>query len=454
MAARKKTSRPTKIPTTTQPGADGPHTLEYLLRLATIERAKLEWESTVDALASLVCLVDLNGKVLRANRAVEDWSLGKVSLAIGKSAHALLHPTCRNTACDFLAFLTGALRRIAAGDRAASELRVVINHRSANLTIMPMRRAAGQDRIDGQPLAVVVANDLSALSVAQDALEKLNVELEARVRSRTQALADANRELNNEVVLRVQTEHQLRDSRDELKALSNQLIRAQESERRRIAQELHDSVGQSLSSVKYTVERAVGLIANPGRESVLSVLNLAVRRIQETAQAIRVLSNDLRPPILDDLGVASALRWFGRDFGDSYPGLTITTAIEVEDRQVPDRLTTTLFRCVQELLNNVAKHARADAATVSLTLDEAGLRLRVEDNGVGISPPSGAPKPRGSGMRNLKERAQMTGGQFSVRAAPLGGLIAELLWPLHDDPERRTIAVARKPAKRRKSTAR
>jgi two-component system NarL family sensor kinase len=196
-------------------------------------------------------------------------------------------------------------------------------------------------------------------------------------------------------------------------------------------------------------------MGNPGRESVLSVLNLAVRRIQETAQAIRVMSNDLRPPVLDDLGVASALRWFGRDFGDSYPGLTVSTVIEVEDRQVPDRLTTTIFRCVQELLNNVAKHSRADAATVSLRLGEEGLTLRVEDNGVGISASGESPRSRGSGLRNLKERAQMTGGRFNVIAAPRGGLVAELLWPLHDEePQLLNSTVSRKPARRRKAASR
>ncbi|HXM71582.1 MAG TPA: sensor histidine kinase, partial [Thermoanaerobaculia bacterium] len=274
--------------------------------------------------------------------------------------------------------------------------------------------------------------DLSALYRAQDALERLNSSLESRVRTRTQALADANRDLRNEIIRREQAEVALRASRNELMALSEQLIGAQEGERKRIAVELHDSVGQSLSAVKYTLERGLELLRQPKRGDSTAVFELAVRRIQETAEGIRAISMNLRPKLLDDLGAASAVQWFCRDFAEIYPSIAIATELSVGDREVPDRLATVVYRCVQELLNNVAKHADARSVMVKLWLEEGVLMLQVRDNGVGLEKATAESRRHGSGLRNLRERAQMTGGTFSITRAPGRGTLAQLSWRLEE----------------------
>src|SRR5260221_6606710 len=256
--------------------------------------------------------------------------------------------------------------------------------RSLHFTIRPMRLRPGTEADRGDPRAVLVVSDLSALYRAQDALERLNSSLESRVRVRTQALADANRDLQNEIIRREQAEVALRASRNELMALSEQLIGAQEGERKRIAVELHDSVGQSLSAVKYTLERGLELLRQPRRGDSAAVFELAVRRIQETAEGIRAISMNLRPKILDNLVAASAVQSFCRDFAEIYPSITIVTELSVGDREVPDRLATVVYRCVQELLNNVAKHADARSVLVKLWLEGGGLMLQVRDNGVGL----------------------------------------------------------------------
>ncbi len=230
-----------------------------------------------------------------------------------------------------------------------------------------MRQRPGAEAERGDPRAVLVVTDQSALYRAQDALERLNSSLEERVRARTQALADANRDLRNEIIRREQAEVALRGSRNELVALSEQLIGAQEGERKRIALELHDSVGQSLSAVKYTLERGMELLRQPQLGNPAAVFQLAVQRIQETAESIRSISMNLRPKILDDLGAASAVQWFCRDFAEIYPSLTVVAELGVNDGQVPDRLATVVYRSVQELLNNVAKHAGAKQVLVKLS---------------------------------------------------------------------------------------
>ena len=393
-------------------------------RHAAIERAKLEWESTADALAALVCLLGSDGKVVRANRVVEDWSLGTVSGVLGIDAHSLLHPGCTSKRCEVAEFLKTSLAQIRRGSSRHFELQQVINMRFLQLTIRPMRQGSGAAAARGGPRAVLVATDQSALHRAQDALELLNANLETRVRNRTQALVDANRDLRNEISRREQAEVALRASRNELRALSAQLIGAQEGERKRIAVELHDSVGQSLSAVKYSLERGVEMLRNPKLGDPATVFQLAVKRIQETAQSIRDISTHLRPRILDELGAASAVQWFCRDFADIYPSLTVVVDVKLDDPQVPGRLATVVYRGLQELLNNVAKHAKAREVRIGLSREETNLVLEVSDDGVGLDMATAESRRLGSGLRNLRERAQMTGGQFSVTRAAGGGTLA------------------------------
>ena len=432
MAATKKKRR-TRAARTGSPGPKGfGAALEHAhLRQAAIEKAKLEWESTADAMAALVCLLGGDGQILRANRVVEDWALGTVGAVIGRDAHELLHPNCRITRCPLGGFISHAISEIKRGKRRQFELQEPLGARHVHFTLRPMRLRRGVSS-ERDAFAIFVASDVSALFRAQDALERLNSSLEVRVRARTQALADANRDLRNEIVRREGAEVALRSSRNELVALSEQLIRAQEGERKRIAVELHDSVGQSLSAVKYTLERGLEMLRQPKLGKPKEVFELAVRRIQEAAENIRAISTDLRPKILDDLGAASAVQWFCRDFAEIYPGLAINTELAVSDRDVPGRLATVVYRCVQELLNNVAKHARARNVWVLLAREDDVLTLQVRDNGVGLDKATPESRRHGSGLRNLRERAQMTGGQFSCTAAPGSGTLAQLTWNLGD----------------------
>lgn len=425
--------------------------LENPGRQAAIERAKLEWESTADALAALVCLLGRGGEIMRTNRVVEDWALGSVSGVLGKHAHTVLHPGCRNTRCSLAGFLKQALSEIRAGTRKQFELQEATGARFLHLTVRPMRQRPGGEAGRGDPRAVLVVTDLSALYRAQDALERLNSSLEERVRARTQALADANRDLRNEIIRREQAEVALRGSRNELVALSEQLIGAQEGERKRIALELHDSVGQSLSAVKYTLERGMELLRQPRLGDPAAVFQLAVRRIQESAESIRAISMNLRPKVLDDLGAASAVQWFCRDFAETYPSLSVTTELGVRDGEVPDRLATVVYRSVQELLNNVAKHATAKYVLVKLSIEDNTLVLVVRDNGVGHDHATADSRRHGSGLRNLRERAQMTGGQFSIARAPGRGTLAQLNWRLADEDRRPPQAAPGPPNSARRS---
>jgi signal transduction histidine kinase len=403
-------------------------------RQAAIEKAKHEWEFTADALTAIVCLLNPDGLVLRANRVVEHWGLGSVTGVIGKSAHAMLHPACADPNCQVARGLQEALPKLRSGEPQEFEFYSPAIDQTLQFTLRPMR--AGDDTTAGlrDTRSVLVVTDVSALRRTQKALENVNLNLESRVRLRTRELHESNRDLRSEVARREQAEHELRASRNNLALLSEQLIQAQEGERRRIALELHDSVGQSLSAIKYTLERAIIMVQRPSLGSPESVLTLAVQRIHETADGIRAISMNLRPQMLDNLGAASATSWFCRGFAEIYPTIALCTDITAQNEEIPDRISTHLYRCVQELLNNVAKHAQAKTAWIQLKREGSLLSLEVRDDGMGM--PDDAEDPahlHGSGIRNLRERAEMTAGQFSLSSQPGLGTSVQIVWQIGPD---------------------
>lgn len=396
----------------------------------TIARAKLEWEYTVDALDHLVCLIDGRQRVARVNRVIERWSLGSVADAIGKDIHALLHGECSDDTCALAQQVEESWQRLQTGEASEFELRDATLERALHVSLRPTIGRAHDDT-----RAVLVVSDVSVLQLAQEALHSLNAGLEFRVRARTRDLADANRDLKNEVVRREAAEMALRMSSNELALLSEQLMNAQENERKRIARELHDTVGQALSAVKYGLERAEALARPEDMNDSRPALVRAVVAVQSTIDEIRSIAMNLRPSMLDDLGAASAVTWFCREFIESYPFIELAARINLEDGDIPQRLSTAVFRSVQELLNNVARHAQAQRVRVTLEGQDNLLVLEVSDDGIGFDPYDTVVSLRhGHGIRNVRERAEMTGGRFTVAPPPTGGgTLARIEWTLGVD---------------------
>ena len=409
---------------------------------AAIARAKREWECTADALPDLVCLLDRSGRVVRANRVVERWLLGSVTDVIGRTMHGVLHPLCDAEACALRDSLQDSWARLRTGGSCEFEAWDAPLERALRVSLRPMPNDVGILGLANEPLAVLVAADVTALHLAQEALRSMNAGLEARVRTRTLELADANRDLQNEVIRREAAEEALRISRNELALLSGQLMTAQEVERKRIARELHDSVGQALTAIKYVLERTAeiarqGRLANPQ-----PALQRAITGLQNASEEIRAIAMNLRPSMLDDLGAASAVAWFCREFSENYPALELHTEVGVTDGDVPERLCTAVFRSLQELLNNVAKHAKAHHVYVVLVRDDTHLALEVRDDGVGFERAGSSKSLRlGHGIRNLRERAKMTGGELTLAAGDGGnGTRARVNWRLATEEQRADTA--------------
>lgn len=406
---------------------------------AAILRAKDEWECTVDALPDLICLLDVDGKVVRINRVVERWQLHSVGDALGLDLHTLLHPRCPGGGCALALALAESWRNLRQRQDSGAEefeLRDPLLERALHVILRRMPPDANEEV---ELLSVAAVADVTALHLAREALNTINRELETRVRARTDELAEANRDLQNEIVRREAAEKAVRRSNKDLAMLSHQLMTAQEAERKRIARELHDSVGQQLSAIKYTLER---FERSPERREVAQPpLQRAIGALQEAMDELRTIAMNLRPAVLDDLGAVSAVSWFCREFAQNYPMLQLREQILVVDADVPERLSTAVFRSLQELLNNVAKHAQAREVTVLLSRASGQLVLEVVDDGVGIHNTLREGGTRtGRGLRNLRERSAMTGGAMTVenRAAG-GGTRVRIEWQLvaakQDNPD-------------------
>ncbi len=211
-------------------------------------------------------------------------------------------------------------------------------------------------------------------------------------------------------------EHRLADQN--LKELSHKTVQHQEEVRRRVSRELHDGINQLLVSVKYRLETALNRIpvAEEGaRESLSKGTEVLNRAIQE----VRRISHDLRPSVLDDIGLMPALHQLLDDYRER-TNIDMDIDLQAPQANISEEVATTLYRIVQEALSNIEKHAEATKLTLSLEEDAEGLFLCLTDNGVGMVKKQAFAR-RGIGLRNMRERVEFLGGDFEVMSKAGGG---------------------------------
>jgi len=205
-----------------------------------------------------------------------------------------------------------------------------------------------------------------------------------------------------------------------------QVIEAQELERRRLAADIHDGISQRLVTLSYRLDaasRAVG--ADPS--VVAEQLGMARELIDLTLGEARAAISGLRPPVLDDLGLAGGLASLARSIGQ------LDVDVELSDVRLPDHIELALYRIAQECLQNVVKHAQATNARLTFTADGERAKLEIIDNGVGFDTfehPLGADEMGGYGLLSMAERAEIVGGRLNIRSRPGSGTIVTATIPL------------------------
>ena len=232
---------------------------------------------------------------------------------------------------------------------------------------------------------------------------------------------------------RKHTDEALRESEKELRFLSSELLEAQEKERARLARELHDGIGQALSTIKVRVETLLRFAKSDRSRIQVEDLASLVSMIRQTVEEVRNTSMDLRPSTLDSLGIVPTIDWFSREFQTTYPYMQIEKEIDLRETEVPDPLKIVIYRIVQEACNNTAKHSGAQIMQISLAKIDGEIRLVVKDNGRGFDLEellSEETAKRGFGITSMKERAELSGGSFAIESGIGKGTTIRASWKI------------------------
>jgi len=520
-----------------------------------IEKIKREWESAVDALPQIICLVDEAGAIVRANRAIEQWKLGDVTKVKGRYMHEMLHPGCSNPKC-YLQGFNQLITDVLATDRGTEcrELDTKLN-RHLHFQINPFSsRQAKQNGLKKRGFGVVLVCDVTDIRQAEIKIEHLNSMLEKRIEARAQHLQKINQKLKEEIEQRklveielnisrqkfshlvelmnegmviedterkvtyanrhllkmlnlpraevigrnfsdfvdtdyiqawtggklknvksvessyvfkmrgrgtktlwvkgspqplfdaakncigsyavitdindqIEIEQKLLRTENKLRSLTKQVLFAQELERKRIASELHDGIGQTLSAIKFYVENNISNLSDATTASAIQQFEKVVPKLQSAIEEVRRISMALRPSLLDDIGILATLNWFCRESNLGTPNISFSfNKTNVNEADISANLKTEMFRIVQEAVNNATKYSKSKNIRLITKDDGTLLHLEIVDDGVGfdyvkIASQQGYAESKGMGLVSMRERVENSGGSFKVNSNVVGGTL-------------------------------
>jgi two-component system sensor histidine kinase UhpB len=227
-------------------------------------------------------------------------------------------------------------------------------------------------------------------------------------------------------------EQALQEYAARLKTLSRRVVEVQEEERRHLARELHDEIGQVLSAVSVNLQSLKGVCDSAAAPR----LEESIKVVDDAIQQVRNLSLDLRPSMLDDLGLVSTLRWYA-DRQARRAGFTLHLSVDSAGCRLPADIQIACYRLVQEALTNVVRHARAKQVWLEYQEDEAQVQIVVRDDGVGFDVAEvrqRAARGASLGVLGMQERTELAGGQFDIESKPAQGTAIRVRFPLSSGP--------------------
>jgi PAS domain S-box-containing protein len=390
-------------------------------------RAKEDWERTFASVPDLIAIIDNQHRVLRVNAAMAQRIGVKAEECIGLRCYEVVHGLSEPPEfCPHSRTLKDGRQHIEEvhEDRLGGDFVV---------STTPLHDDQGE--MIG---SVHVAHDITQRKRAEEALRQRTLELqqltetlEQQVQERTEELEVANEALRNEIDECQAVEIELKKSQSDLRHLSVEILNAQEKERKMVAQEIHDSIGSSLAAIKFKVETTLTEVS--GSPKTTTAMTSLIPIVQGAIDETRRIQMNLRPSILDDLGILATIRWFCRQFESTYSDIRIRQSIKIEEHEVPDSLKTVIFRVLQEGLNNVAKHSKAKVVLLFLRKTGHVIKLVIRDYGQGfdlskVQSPDGP--THGLGLKSMRERTELSGGSFAIESREGKGTIMRASWPL------------------------
>jgi two-component system sensor histidine kinase UhpB len=277
-----------------------------------------------------------------------------------------------------------------------------------SVTLSPLKDAVGQFVGVSK-----VIRDISERKRGETLLQQAHEALEMKVQERTAELSRAN---------------------NSLRELSGRLMQVQEEERSRLARDLHDEVGQLLTALKIDLQ---AIQHGEVRDSRFSPLTDSLELVDRLLTQVRTLALDLRPSLLDDLGLVSALRWYANRQA-ARNGWTLSLSVEGMDSRIPASIEVTCFRVAQEALTNIAKYSHAKTIGLALRRQGEEVTLVIQDDGVGfdvILARRRAQSGESIGLLGMEERVRLAGGSLVISSAPGEGTRLELCFPLTEQEQ-------------------
>jgi signal transduction histidine kinase len=240
--------------------------------------------------------------------------------------------------------------------------------------------------------------------------------------------------VNYDITGRRQAEEELRASSERLRALSESLRKAKEEEGMRIARELHDELGSALTSLKWGLLRLDNVKSNTmtagkAAEKIAEMVGL----VDSTINTVRRISSELRPGVVDDLGLVSAIEWHAQQFQEN-TGIVCRFESNTEEVDLSGDQATTVFRIFQEAMTNILRHARATKANILIEQEEGGFVLEIKDNGRGITENEKL-GTRSLGLLGMRERAHSVGGKVEISGAAGKGTVLTVRLPVQSSSD-------------------
>jgi len=380
----------------------------------------------------VVVLLDDDMRVLDVNRSLAGASFASLTAQSDQCLHAQLHPGCDGK-CSFEKSWHHARLSLGSRDSVEWEVDDTVSGSLLRLDLSKMsvpQKVARERR--RRHLALTVTDitkcrqEHASLLASQQALVKLLL-----ARNTDASVSDGQEyDETGDTGNRLMAEFVKKD-----RSTARKLVLAQESERKRIASELHDGIAQSIGVMKYKIEATVANLAQQHPQLDLSRFNNIVEDIQSLIEEIRRITDNLAPSVLAGFGIRVALEWLCRECTVEKRKVQAHCANDIDEARMPELVKIAIYRVVQEALHNVVKHAQASRVDVTLESVDGGVELIISDNGVGFDGPAEAgdrTAKTGLGMRNMRQRVEATGGDFSIQAAPGQGVVVRAMW---DDSE-------------------
>ncbi len=408
------------------------------IQIDNLSRAKKQWKTVVDTLPQLVIAMDDEARITRINRTVETWGIGEVNKVNGLYISDFLK--CLNNDLTDDAWTSdwpAIWQQIKNKDLLE---RKVENKHNAKTYQYTLRKIPDYDVNNDQCYAVLIIDDISTRHSVEKSLKSQAQALEKNINERTLELKQANSQLEYQLQAKKVVIDELKESQTSRLALLREVFTTQENERKRIARELHDSIGQSLGATKFKLEELLidkQNIFNTDYDEFVDV----VTKLQSLIQEVRHISMDLRPALLDDLGTLVTLNWFCREFGNTYSRISVKQIINAEESDISEDNKVVIFRIVQEAMNNIVKHANAKNIVLELDHSDSGLSLSIKDDGCGfnkdllikkqnsVSNNDNITPPRCNfGLSSMRERAESTSGDFFIESIPKVGTHVSVSW--------------------------